>query len=181
MSFYNKGDNAFPELAGNAKAVSHISKPLLRIFKHYMDKENTVHKQVKGLLQASIRLDSIITNNWNHWKWPAAEAALFLKTTWEYLTFKTALANHFQDCEHPIRLFHVTIKSHYLIHLALSTFHMNPVLAWNYSGEALMKRVKSLCCQNVRGTPWLKVEPKTMKQYVYGMEFLIDDNRALWR
>jgi len=181
MSFYNKGDNAFPELSGNAKAVSFISKPLLQIFKHYMDKKDTVHKQIKGLLQTSIKLDSIITNNFNHWKWPAAEAELFLQTTWEYLTFKTSLANHFQDREHPIRLFHVTIKSHYLVHLALSVFHMNPCLAWNYSGEALMKRVKSLCCQNVRGTPWLQVEPKTMRQYVYGMESLLDEDRAWWR
>ena len=46
MSFYNKGDGAFPELSGNAKAISHISKPLLHIFKHYMDKGNIVHKQV---------------------------------------------------------------------------------------------------------------------------------------
>ena len=88
------------------------------------------------MLTASIKLDSIMNDNWNHWKWPAAEAKLFLKTTWEYLAFKTALANHFQTREHPVRLFHVTIKSHYLVHLALATFHMNPCLAWNYSGEA---------------------------------------------
>ena len=181
MSMYDKGAAKFPEMSGNAKIIGSLGAPLLIIFAHYMDNRNIQHKQVRALLKRTVRLEEIMQENRQHWKWPRAASTEFLKNTWEYLELKRALANHYHQSSPAVWLFHVTIKSHYLVHLALFVEHMNPTLVWNYSGESMMKRIKSLCQQNSRGTGWLNVEPKVMDQYVYGMEFLLDDQSGWWR
>ena len=120
-------------------------------------------------------MEQIMKDNREYFKWPTPIADEFLQLTWDVLALKAALANYYQQrCPPegpPMALFHVTIKSHYSVHLALFARHsMSITKVWCYSGEAFMKKLKLLVTTNSDGTPLHRIEPKSVEQYAYGMQ-----------
>ena len=65
----------------------------------------------------------------------------------------------------PKPLFNVTIKAHYIIHIAVTAKFLNPRLAMCYSGEDYMHHMKRLVQSSVRGTKRLRFTRKCVTKY----------------
>ena len=109
------------------------------------------HIQIRKLLKNSTELEKIVKDNLDCYKYPAAVAQRYLQLTWEMMDLKRGLANFYHQQAPPVALFHLTIKCHYLVHIALLCKYLSPSRIWNYSGEAMMKRLKALVTQNTDG------------------------------
>jgi hypothetical protein len=127
-------------------------------------------------------MEEILDSNKALYRWNDATCDEFLALTLKYLELQKGLANHFDEQDPPIALFHTTIKSHMLVHCALYAYGINPTVVWNYMGEDFMKRMKPLAQSNTRGTHWSDVNGKLVEQYVQGMDlFLLDENIGFFR
>ena len=152
ISYYDGGgDKSPPELSGTAKQLSYLPGPLLRVLRLYMVRGDTQHTQVRKLLKNPLELEQIVKQNLDSYKYPAAVAERYLKLTFEMMDLKRALTNFYHQQQPPVALFHITVKCHYLVHIALLCKYLNPSRVWNYSGEAMMKRLKALIRQNTDG------------------------------
>ena len=166
-----------------------LGKPLLDVFCMFVDRDDDtdagvimMHTQIKLLLKKSVHLETIIDDNRSYYRWPEPVCREFLETVFEYLALQTALNTYFVTLRPAIALFHVTIKSHMLLHCAIYSFGISPSMVWNYMGEDFMGRIKSLVLQNTAGTAWLKVNEKLVDQYCRGMNsFLVDDTFDTFR
>ena len=58
---------------------------------------------------------------------------------------------YFTDVE-PKPLFNVTIKAHYILHIAMLSARLNPRLSMCYAGEDYMKHMKRIVKAVVNGT-----------------------------
>ena len=67
------------------------------------------------------------------------------------LALATSIANHYMFTD-PKPLFSITIKCHYIIHIAVGAKYLNPRLAMCYSGEDYMHHMKRMVTMSVRGT-----------------------------
>jgi hypothetical protein len=160
---------------------------LLDVFTHFEKEFNTntpdparkmVHAQIKLLLARSVELEEIIDANKSVYRWPENICERFLECTFELCALQRAVSNWCSEQQPPIAMFNVTIKSHMLIHCALYSFGINPVMVWNYMGEDYMKRIKKLTAQNAVATNWLNVNAKVIEQYVRGMDLFLQDESA---
>ena len=141
-----------------------------------------MHAKLSLLLRKSDELETIIDDHKDEYRWSDSVCEYFLATTYDMLALQRAVSNWFHNQTPAIALFHTTIKSHMLVHVALYSFRINPSMVWNFMGEDFMKRMKTLCQQNTCATDWLDVNAKLIDQYCRGMDFfLLDDNMEYFR
>ena len=178
-SMYNQGNDTLPCLSGKAAECRHLGFALKLVFEKHMNRKEVVHRNVLRALRASVKLETLIDEHREEYKWPAAAADKFLETTIDLLALCTWLAQHHQRQRPPIVLFHITIKFHYLLHVALVTKFINPRLSWNYAGEDFMRIVKKLLVSCQSGTPARLIARKALRKYAHGMTSLLDD--CVWR
>ena len=128
----------------------HLVPCLLGAFKRHYDKKVTAQRWMLMALERSAEFDEILDVHADEYKLPGDAAARLLEVTREYLQLVSALRNHFGS---RLQLFHVTAKSHYLIHVAMLAKYMNPRLCWCYSGEDFVGRIKQVIASCQHGTP----------------------------
>ena len=157
----------FPVLKGRAAQVRHFAPALLYAFEHLMDPTSQAQRQIRLGLIASIEMDTILDEAKEVFRLPNAVAERFIESTFQYLSLITALRNHFQG----ILIFHVTIKAHYLVHIAFMTLYISPRLGWCYSGEDFIGKVKASIAACHRGTPPRMVINRAIARYARGMGF----------
>ena len=92
-------------------------------------------------------------------KLPTLVAAEFEACAFDGLALVTSVADHFMHVD-PKPLFNVTIKCHYILHIAVTAKYCNPRLAMCYSGEDYMHHMKILVQSYVRGTAPTEVKQK---------------------
>lgn len=173
--FAKPGD--FPKLKGKAAEIRHLAGPLEYAFRQFMDRACLQHKQVLLMLQLAIKMESILDANKDEYRLPADAAAEWKKSAHGFVQLTTALAHHFHGGG--ILLFHFTIKSHYLLHLALLASETNPRLAWCYSGEDLMHLVRVMFGGSHRGAPPHVAVNKVMKKYAQAVGMML--MHRMWR
>ena len=181
MTLYDRGEHTFPKLSGTAACCRALGKPLIEIFQLYMDQKERVDREILLLLRKSVALEEHLEQNKHFYCWPKAACDKFLETTHEYLCLLSTVADRFHNMRPPKYYFDVTIKAHGLLHCAKAAYGINPTLVWCYMGEDMMKKMKSLISQNTRGTHYLDVGDKVMNQYIYGMDYLLDERRCFAR
>ena len=179
-SLYDQGDDTFPKLSGSAATTRALGKPLRTVFNRLVQRcpdagRMMVHRQIDLLLLKSAQMEEIIDAHKNTYVWPRQVAKQYLKITFDYLSLQQSVHNWFSGQRPCIALFHITVKSHMLVHGALYNFAINPSLVWNYMGEDFMKKIKKLAAQNAVATNWLSVNQKVVQQYVHGMDFFLRD------
>ena len=159
----------FPCLKGKAAEIRHFGAPLLCAFKEYMDRGDQTQRQVCLALELVCRMEQIVDDHRETYKWPEPIAKEFEKCTVTFCQLSTAIGNAFHD--RGVKLFNYTIKYHYLLHIGLMCHFLNPVLAWCYQGEDLMKIVKHLIQSSHSGSAPPLAVSKTITKYVNGLGY----------
>ncbi len=128
-----------------------------------------VQRQIRLGLKFATRLDTLLDEHKDEIALPSAAAQEFVQASYAFLGLLTALGHHF----HPdgILLFHVTIKAHYIAHIAEMTRYISPRLTWCYTSKDFINKVKKLAQATHKGTPPALVVPKVMRQYCQGLSF----------
>ena len=115
----------------------------------------------------------MMEENKHAYKFPEEAGKRFRASIFEFLATVTWLRSHFGG----EALFHITIKSHYLMHLGLMGIHLNPRLGWCYAGEDYMQLIGRIVKSCQSGSPTRIVANKSVAKYLTGMEYLFNDLR----
>ena len=166
LSMFERGER-FPMLKGKGAEVRHLGRPLLRVFQQHMDAETRQHKQIKMALDFSVQIEEILDVHEDLYALPTDAAKELSDACYAFCGLVTAIGRHYHDAG--IQYFNFTIKSHYLLHIALLSMVVNPRLAWCYKGEDFMQIVQKIIAASVRGTPAYSVEAKTLRKYANGL------------
>ncbi len=141
----------YAKLRGKAAEVMGLGPALLACWKNFMDGSNNVHKMIRGALQKSVEMETILKSclpSEGYHALPPDSATAFKKAAFLMASLTTQLRDHFHNnTSH--KIFTLTSKTHMLLHVALLAGFIHPRLTWCFSGEDYMKRVQRLissCC-----------------------------------
>eukprot|EP00969_Alexandrium_andersonii_P325246 14371080-Alexandrium_andersonii.AAC.1 len=81
-----------------------------------MDNGQQVHRQIRLALLLNSQLEDIMDAHQGEVKWERAVAEDFLSKTSNYLALLTAIGGHYHA--EGALLFNVTMKAHYMLHIA---------------------------------------------------------------
>ena len=125
-------------------------------------------------MKQSAEIEDILEANKTMFKLSEDCAVQLLSAVTDFLAFQTSLRNHFGNSR---QLFHITIKSHYLLHIAIIGHYMNPRIGWCYSGEDMMGLFKKVIANSQRGVPMSQLSDRSMMKYSYGMTIKFSKER----
>ena len=169
--FCNRGDlnETQPQMKGRAAEIRSLTPALNAIFPKYAVRRNALHKSVRLALQFSSRMDEILAENKNEDCLPGPAAMEFQKCTFDLLAATKFCCAEAAACDPPIRAFNLTIKSHYLCHIALQAPWINPRHGWCYAGEDLMHKMKLLAATCCRARSPYTVFDKMNAKYLFAL------------
>ena len=166
LNMLTTGEDNFPVLKGRAACIRHLIKPLHDAFVELLDPTNEIHRWVIHGLYCSYTIEQILDSHRDCFKLPGGVAKRLLDAIVDFLAFQTKLRDHFGSRK---QLFHVTIKSHYLLHIGIIGLYMNPRIGWCYSGEDLMGIFKKRIASSQRGVPLSLLSRRVLLKYSYRM------------
>lgn len=164
--FRGKSDD-FPALKGKAAEIRNLVGVLCKVFGDLCDRANKQHKQVLFCLNAASTLENLLDEFKEVFRLPAPAASTFEKTSFQFAQVQAALAAHY--AEQNMCLFHVTLKSHYFLHIALQAKYINPRIGWCYTGEDMMAKAKAIAQSSFFGTSPAKLSPKILEKYAFAL------------
>ena len=168
----------FATLKGRAAEIRHLGRPLLAVWGQYLDATNPRHRMIRLALQASVGIEDTLDAAQGDFVLGEAAADALEEHCFNLMALVACLGNYY----HPrhVHLFHYTIKSHYVLHLALKAKELNPRLGWCYAGEDWMQKAKVLLasCQK-NSSPTLAIS-NALDKYCYGMTFNMMDKGDIW-
>ena len=168
----------FPRLKCKAGEVIGLCSASHRVCEAQLRRADRDERMMQLAMDAVMAIEAIVHDRKADFVWPPAVADQWLDLVFRFLQLQSALASSFQL--RGMFLFHVTIKSHYLIHIAQRARHLNPCRSWCFSGEDMMGRVKHLVAAAYRGAGPPQVVSKVLRKYTKGLAYgvLGDD---IWR
>ena len=159
--------NAFPVLKGKGAEIRHLALPLLVACGDFLDDAVEQHKWMKLLLKMAIDMETLLDFHRDEYRFPEQAANDFKKAAYGFVQLNTIVGHHFHDRRQ--LLFNFTIKFHYVLHLGHIAAYINPRLAWCYSGEDFMHKVKAIVQASDAGSPPWLVPLKTMRKSAQGL------------
>ena len=108
-----------------------------------MDTHCVPHHVVLRGLAASCTMDSILHAHPEDDVLPDVAAREFKTSSWTYAQCQNAVGAYFNRAMKAM-VFDVTIKTHYTLHCAQRSHHLNPRKGWNFIGEDFMAKIKKL-------------------------------------
>lgn len=169
-----------PKLKGKAAEVRDLGHALHHVFKLHMNTALQLHRRIELCMRLGAHLDDILAEHPDCFVLPPLVAADFVSSGFMHLELFMQLREHFQIEAYP--LFQLTSKGHYVMHSCLLARFLNPRLAWCYSGEDFMGKVRHLALSCSKGCqPW-QVSNKMLQKYIVALHLTLTDPRAwLWR
>lgn len=159
----------FPLLKGKAAEVKGLALPLCKVVEDLLPEDCQIHRWMRKLLFAIVQVEQILTKHKSDARLPRDAALEFSSSCSAIVSLNTALGIHFhRDGE---MLFNHTIKFHYTQHLAIISAYINPRLAWCYSGEDLLQKVRQIVQSCFKGTKHVAVPQKAMLKYIRGLNY----------
>lgn len=162
-------NDSFPLLKGKAAEVRGLALPLCRVVEILLDDTEQVHRWVKKLMLAIVQIEQILTIHKEAFCLPADVAQEFMGSCDAVAALNTALGQHFHH--RGILLFNHTIKFHYCQHIGIVSAYINPRMAWCYSGEDLLQKVRSIVQSCNRGSKLVAVPQKALLKYARGLNY----------
>lgn len=169
--------NQFPLLKGRAAEMRHLPRPLLAVFSKHMDPTSDTDKKIVLILQMCCQMEDIISDHKHMYKWPAEISEIYAKAIRVFVQCNQSLGHFFHA--RGLFLFHMTIKYHYMMHIAERARDINPILGWCFAGETMMKRVKDIARNSHRGSAPIRASIKVMEKYCFGLGFQL--HGRVWR
>ena len=167
------GGTHFPSLKGKAAEIRALLGPMLSACDEFLGEDTMQKRQIKLMLRCAVKMEDILDEHQLEYKLPPGAADDFNQAAVAFVQLNTSLGKHFHahpDVPEAQRvLLNHTIKFHYLLHLGILARYMNPRLAWCYSGEDLMMKVKQIVQSCHRGLPGHAIPTKAMRKYAFGL------------
>eukprot|EP00959_Pyramimonas_sp_CCMP1952_P422499 8850419-Pyramimonas_sp.AAC.1 len=170
LTQFEKKDG-FPCMKGRAVYIKSLLRGLQAIFPNFIDRRSRKHVAIQTALDCAVGFDEIVDNTHGLNKLPFASARKFEQLVHDYLALNTFLVNEFKGDD---IVFNSTIKSHYMIHVALMAYFCHPAHAWCFGGESFMKVVKFLVLRNARGTCAHLINNKVVDAWARIMHYKLD-------
>jgi hypothetical protein len=169
MGMFDRGNNQFPLLKARAAQIKNLGPVLFVVWKTFEDRTEQGHRLITRAFEGTLGMDRMIDATADEYVMKPSSAVPFLASCREYLQSITGLRTYFQ-LNHPTDLlFHITVKCHYLIHIAMNASNIHPTLSWCYNGEDFVGRMKKIISACTRGTPARLLVSKGINRYIHGM------------
>ena len=159
----------FPKLHAKAAETKGLLKPVSAALLHFADQDPSQREVLETMVRVlndSHSIDLLVDGMNEARVLPQQGKELELLVM--NLNVGTTKLCHFFH-KQAIQLFNFVPKNHYLFHLAMLGQHMSPKLAWCYSGEDLMHKVKTLAQGSFRGTRVKHLGNKVLAKYLVGL------------
>ena len=166
-------------LKGSGYQIRATGHAMLAICRKHFDPGNTVHEMMLWTLEQSIEIDNVLQAYRYEFSLPESASKRLLEASFGFCQGTTALIKHFHPMD--VALFHFTVKTHYLLHIAFVGQYINPMLASCDSGEDMMKIVKRLLASTTRGRSSVQACHVAMQKYIRGISFDFLECDKYWR
>ena len=178
-SMIKSDGNKLAYLKGSGYQIRATGHAMLAICRKRFDPRNTVHEMMLWTLEQSIEVDKVLQDYRFEFTLPEPAAKRLLDASFRFCQGCTALIKHFHPLD--VALFHFTVKTHYILHIALVGQYINPMLAACDSGEDMMKIVKRLLASTTRGRTSVQACRAAMQKYIRGISFDFLHSSNYWR
>ena len=170
-----------PLLKGKAAKVKSFGFALVHVFQQHMNPSDPKHHLVLKGLKISVRIDTIMHQHADEYRYPPDIAEEFELACFNYCRVVGALIRAYHKAVPPVPVFNYTIKAHYLMHLGVCARYTNPAFGSCYDGETLMQTCKKLFQASCRGNGPLAASNQAMYRFVMGRAFKFLDAKAGYR
>jgi len=169
---------ASAKLRGTAAEVKCIIPVLHAIWKKYSKgKYPEIEQNVELALRTSAEMDSLLAATGEEFVVPPDEASTLLAHAITHYNAFWELREHFADDDFP--LFQLTSKGHYVVHACILASSLHPRLAWAYTGEDFMGKIRTLAQSCAKGVSWWEASNKVQLKWLVAMHLLFTDP-SLW-
>ena len=162
--------NSAPLLKGRAAEICALTPALGHAWRQHSDPSDEHHKAIRLLLKLSATLDRILHEHKEVDALPPSEAERFKQSAFNMLLLYSQVNQH--SSANGMRLFNITIKCHYLLHIALDARFLNPRQGWCYRGEDMMNKTKILAASCCKARSIFTVFQKMNKKYWFGLHHM---------
>lgn len=166
----------FPKLKGRASEIRSLAAPLLLTWTEFMDPASLQHKQIRLLLQCSLRMEEILSETKHLNRITGAAHTELVQQCDHFLLCSTAVARHFNA--EGIKVFNIVPKHHLLWHCCNQAQFLHPRLSWCYSGEDFMQHMRRLAQSVLRGTPANMISRKVAFKFVRGFTWRLTSRKG---
>jgi hypothetical protein len=179
FSVANDPEGKYPKLKGQAGEIKHLGPALLFVFRANHRQGFLQDIQTFLMLEKFCRLDAILDDHPSTVfpRLPLAAAAEFERVAFEAASLQNALAAYYSGPPDPKPLFNITIKSHYMVHIAVMAKFSNPRISMCYGGEDYMKHMKQLVAASIRGMKAADVSKKLADKQAAAMHIEMTPRR----
>lgn len=166
----------FPKMRGKAAEVRHLAQPISALWKHFMNDAILLHRQIDLLLRLNAGFEILLDDHRDCFALPLEAATKLADMAFSMMQLCVQLAENF--VEQGIPLFDLTVKAHFVMHIAMQSGHINPRLTWCFRGEDMMRKVQELLQSSVRGNNGAMAFGKMISRYRLGLHLLFDSHRV---
>ena len=175
LSMFVKPDSPntkFPKLKGKGAEIRALVPAMHAVWCQYMSRGDTQHAQIKTALECSVAMDRIIQSNAHVFALSDDDARSFKTMAFTFLLLQNAVGKWYP--RHGMMLFDVTVKSHFLAHMALNAHHLNPRLGYCFQGEDYMGKMKRISAMSAKGNNVYLMSHKTVAKYCRGLQLVLE-------
>ena len=133
----------FPKLRGKAAKINGIVPAIQALWQNCMSVRITVHKKINTMLKQIALAESILSEHIGEVALPAPSADKFKHAVFAFCQLHVQLSEHFEN--EGVKVFNVTAKSHMLLHAALLSKYLNPVLVWCFKRRGFHAEITENC------------------------------------
>ena len=127
----------YPKLRGRACEIKMLGLPLVSVWQHYHDPTSVVHGQIRMMLQASVRLETILSETSDCNVVPPGPYARLMTACNNLLVLYSAVHQHYAGLG--MLMFNVIPKLHLLYHACEMSQYLHPKLTWCYIGPSVIQ------------------------------------------
>jgi len=167
VNMFHRASSSQPKLRGRAGEIRRLGKALRAAFDFWKDPADELHSLVSVALKLACDMDDILDAN-PGWKLTGEPYEAFLHTTHGFCCLFSECAK--AAAARTWEMFDVTVKLHYLLHIAYMSKHMHPKLGWCWSGEHFMKISKQLLASCTRGRAPHSASLKMVDKYCRALD-----------
>ena len=157
-----------PLLKGKAGKVKALGRVLPIVFEQLMDPLDPKHHVVLKGLRLSAKIDHIMDQYAQSYRYPKHVADEFEFSCFEYCRVMVTLINQYHKAVPPVPVFNYTIKAHYLMHIGVCARYTNPSFGSCYGGETLMQTCKQMFQASCKGSDALSACNEAVFRFVMG-------------
>lgn len=163
-------DKKYPKLKGKGAEVKDLMESLLEVWQKHMNKRNSDHKLVLGVLEKQCKIQAILSEHKASIFLPTNEAKKVAQLVSVLLQEYSILSSRSEKKGE--LLWNVVPKHHWLHHLGTRAYFIHPRRGCTFIDEDFVGRAKDVVQASVHGTEPSSLPDKFVEKYRWGMTML---------